>query len=226
MWVNEVVDIDMDTITFVWTLSDGGSLVSKPREHINYTFATDGVKNLQVYADDGDDQSGVITQSVTLIKVPVDNGGGNGNGNGDGDVAGSSNDNSMLIIIIIIVVVLFLIIIAVLLFFVLRKKPAPPAQIYYDQQQLAAFQAQGLPPGTPGALPPGANPELPPAPQDYGQQPGAVPPAGMPPQMAVTPQVGEAAPQPEQPQGMACPSCGSPVDPTWFLCPNCKAPLQ
>jgi hypothetical protein len=223
MWVLGVQDEDKDEITFFWTFPDGGTATSKAGQHINYTFTSEGQKVIQVYASDGEDNSLEITQKmVTLIKVPVDNGGGGGGGGTV--VEEQNNNNTLLIIIIVVVVVLFLIIIAVLMFFVLRKKPAPPAQVYYDQQQLAAFQAQGLPGVTPGALPPGANPELPPAPQDM-QQPGAVPPVGAPP-MAVTPQVGEIAPQPEAPQGMACPSCGSPVDPTWFLCPNCKAPLQ
>ena len=219
-WVDPVFDIELDTIQYRWTFSDGGSSTGI---RINYTFATEGQKTVQIYAFDGTDESESISKVITVTKPvvdpkdkdPVD----------PMDPGTGTDNNSMLIIIIIVVVVLFLLIIAVLLFFVLRKKPAPPAQIYgYDQQQLAAYQMQGLPPAQPGALPPGENPELPPAPMD-GDQQMLYPEGQLQPEFAA-PQAQTEMAQPEQPQGMLCPSCSSPVDPTWFLCPNCKAPLQ
>ncbi|MDG6224529.1 MAG: PKD domain-containing protein [Candidatus Thermoplasmatota archaeon] len=222
-WVDAVFDIELDTIQYRWTFSDGGSQTGI---RINYTFATEGQKTVQVYAFDGTDESESISKVITVTKPVVDDGnGGGGGGGGSGPIETGGDDNSMLIIIIIVAAVLFILIIAVLLFFVLKKKPAPPAQVYgYDQQQLAAYQMQGLPPAQPGALPPGENMELPPAPADGDQQLGYAE-GDVQPEMSA-PQAQTDMAQPEEPQGMLCPSCSSPVDPTWFLCPNCKAPLQ
>ena len=93
-----------------------------------------------------------------------------------------------------------------------------------DISGLPPGQAEQLPGQEPESLPPAQDAgELPPA---EGEQPQAQPEMGEM-QGQETPQAEMETQQQETPEArMTCPSCGSPVDPSWFLCPNCKAPLQ
>jgi hypothetical protein len=236
--VEEVTDPDEDVLTYRWEFGDGQTGTGITVDH---TYANEGYKTIQMYVDDGEYPTEKI--SVMINIVAPETGGDDDDDDTDPIPTTSGGDDGFPIWIIIAIGAVFLILIVVILAFVaLRKKPAPAAQqMYpgYDQAALQGYQAQGLPPGQVDQLPPVETPGLPPA------QEGEMPPENLPPVdpgMApeAQPQAPAAAPEapPAQPEmaaapaeappaaGLGCPSCGSPVDPSWFLCPNCKAPLQ
>lgn len=232
--VDGVTDPDGDRITYKWDFGDGGT--SEGRE-VTHIYSKKGWRTVQMWVEDGQFQTEKISYRLEILEK--DDGGGETPGPGDnpGDIQsdGGTDDNTW-IFIVIGAIVLVIIIFAIILFAVLRKKDAPAAQQYpmYDQAQMGAYGAQGLPPGQAEQLPPGAAPELPPG-QEYPpeQLPPAAPETEVPapqPGMEAQTEVPAAQPemeaQPEAPAGNACPSCGSAVDPSWFLCPNCKSPLQ
>jgi hypothetical protein len=232
--VDEVTDPDEDELTYRWEFGDGqtGTGIT-----IDHTYANEGYKTVQMWVDDGEYPTEKISVMVNI--VGVDTGADDTTPADDDDTINTGSDNgipSWLIIVIVLAVVLVLIVL-ILAFVAFRKKPAPAAQqMYpgYDQAMLQGYQAQGLPPGQAEQLPPMDTPGLPPAQEGYppetlppaepGMAPEAQPeaPAAQPEAPAAQPEMAEAPPA----AGMGCPSCGSPVDPSWFLCPNCKAPLQ
>jgi hypothetical protein len=233
MWVEPVQDPDGDRLSYKWDFGDGST---GEGVNVNHTYVTKGWKTVQMWVEDGQFATEKISIRVEVLEEEVVDDDDVDDDVVDDDVAadGGSETDMTMIIIIVVGIVIVVIIVLVLIFLLIRKKPAPAAQMYpgYDQQMLGAYGQQGLPPGQAGQLPPQETPELPPA-EGYEQQPENLPPAGgeVPAQEpAAAPEAPAAQPemaaQPEPPAGNACPSCGSPVDPTWFLCPNCKSPLQ
>ncbi|MGA1793684.1 MAG: PKD domain-containing protein [Thermoplasmatota archaeon] len=236
-WVDPVTDPDGDRLTYKWDFGDGST---GEGINVNHTYATKGYKTVQMWVEDGQFATEKISVRVEIAEAPP--GDDDVGPDDDDDVTGpaTETDNTMIYIIAAVIIVVVIIVVILFVFLLLRKKPAPAAQMYpgYDQQALMAYQQQGLPPGYAGELPPQATPELPPA--GEGQMPpDNLPPAGGEVPMEGQPEFAPPAPEaaapvaaaqpeqaPEQPAGNACPSCGSPVDPTWFLCPNCKSPLQ
>ncbi|MBN1389824.1 MAG: PKD domain-containing protein [Candidatus Thermoplasmatota archaeon] len=222
-YVDPVTDPDGDKLTYKWDFGDGST---GEGINVNHTYATRGFKTVQMWVEDGQFSTEKISQRIEVAPaVVIDD---------DDDIltpdddVQPANDNTMLYIIVAIIIVVIIIVILLFVFLLLRKKPAPAAQTYpgyYDQQALAGYGQQGLPPGYAGELPPQTSPELPPAGGDQ-MPPENLPPAdieGPTAQPEIAPMTDPAA---AEPVGNACPSCGSPVDPTWFLCPNCKSPLQ
>jgi hypothetical protein len=238
-YVDEVTDPDEDDLTYRWDFGDGGIGDDREEEH---TYTNEGYKTVQVWVDDGEYSSDKTSVMINII-APSDGGDDDDDdGPGPGPETKSEDEFPWLIVVAIAAGAILLLFLVVLAFFALRKKPAPPAQMYpgYDQVALQGYQAQGLPPGQADQLPPMETPGLPPAqeggyPQDNlpPVEPGAapeaqpeMPPAAPPETHPAQPEIAEAPPEAQPPTGMGCPSCGSPVDPSWFLCPNCKAPLQ
>lgn len=237
-WVDPLSDPDMDKLTYRWDFGDGSS---GEGINVNHTYTTKGWKSVQMWAEDGQFQTEKIILRIEVVEAADDDDDDTTViDDDDDDTVDAGDDNTMFYAALGIIVFVVLIIIVVSLVIILRRKPAPAAQQYpgYDQQQLGAYGAQGLPPGYAGELPPQETPELPPAQEGYAQPDNLPPAGGEQPAPAAAPEAPAAAPaapaaqpemaqpQPEAPAGNACPSCGSPVDPTWFLCPNCKSPLQ
>jgi chitodextrinase len=218
--VDEVTDPDGDRITYKWDFGDGATSEGRV---VTHTYSKKGWRTVQMWVEDGQFQTEKISYRFEVLEQEGDDDDDTDDDTTGPDVGGDSggDDNTMLFLIAGLALVIIIVVIVVL-FFVLRKKEAPPAQQYpmYDQAQLGAYGAQGLPPGAAPELPPGQDPY---APQEH------LPPATQ--EAQAQPEAPEAQPemqqeQPESPAGNVCPSCGSGVDPSWFLCPNCKSPLQ
>lgn len=232
-YVDPLSDPDGDKLTYRWDFGDGSS---GEGINVNHTYTSKGWKTVQMWAEDGQFQTEKISLRIEVLEPEVTGDDDDDDDVDDDDVQSpQGDDNMVLIIAIVVIVVIVLLIIIIAMILILRKKPAPAAQQYpgYDQQQLGAYGAQGLPPGQTGELPPQEEtPELPPSqeggdlPPAGGEQPGAAPEAPGAQPMAPAAQPETEQPQEEAPSGNACPSCGAAVDPTWFLCPNCKSPLQ
>ena len=225
--VDSVSDPDGDKITYKWDFGDGSQ---SEGQNVTHTYSKKGFKTVQAWVTDGQFDTEKISLRIEILEEEDDdNGGGDPNGGTTTPGGGEEETDNTLFIILGVVALLVIIIVVVILVVVLRKKEAPPAQQYpmYDQGQLGAYDAQGLPPGQADQLGGGAAPELPPGQGETGQ-PQELPPAQQ--EMQAQQEAPQAQPetqqQPEQAPGSACPSCGSPVDPSWFLCPNCKSPLQ
>jgi hypothetical protein len=70
VWTGPVSDPELDTVTCVWSFSDGDQVFGYPEQHINHTFLRGGEKTVQVHTFDGNNYSGFFSIKITLEAAP------------------------------------------------------------------------------------------------------------------------------------------------------------